>query len=98
MPGGTDNERVRATVSGRVQGVGFRYFVLRRAQSLRLKGWVRNLRSGDVEFVAEGAREDLDKLVKHVREGPPMSWVENVRVQWTEARGSLTDFDVKHTI
>src|SRR3982751_2540845 len=49
---------VRVLVSGRVQGVGFRDFTLRKAQQLRLAGWVRNLPSGEVEAYAEGARED----------------------------------------
>jgi len=98
MPAGTGNERVRAVVSGRVQGVGFRYFVLRRAQALGLKGWVRNLRSGEVELVAEGPRPELEKLLGAVREGPPMSRVEQVSTDWSAARGDLTQFDVKYTI
>lgn len=93
-----DTERLRAVVTGRVQGVGFRYFILGRARGLGLDGWVRNLRSGDVEFVAEGSREDLEQLLKSAHEGPPMSWVQDVRVTWAAARGDLDDFDVTHTI
>jgi len=98
MPSGSNGERVRAVVSGRVQGVGFRYFVQRRAQALGLRGWVRNLRSGEVEFVAEGPRSDLEQLLKAVREGPPLSWVESVRTDWSQPRGEPPGFEVKHTI
>ncbi|MCD6362190.1 MAG: acylphosphatase [Armatimonadetes bacterium] len=93
-----DSERLHAIVSGRVQGVGFRYFVLRRAQSLGLNGWVRNLSSGDVEFVAEGPREALEELLRAVRQGPPMSWVERVRTDWSAARGDLRSFEVSYTL
>ena len=98
MSASPDNERLRAVVTGRVQGVGFRYFIQGRARALRLDGWVRNLRSGDLEFVAEGSRGDLEELMRSARAGPPMSWVEGARVTWSEARGDLTRFDVKHTI
>ncbi len=93
-----DAERVRALVSGRVQGIGFRYFVMRRARELDLAGWVRNLRSGDVEFVAEGPRADLEKLIASARSGPPMSWVEKVSTTWSPARGDVTSFDLTYTV
>ncbi|MGC9319963.1 MAG: acylphosphatase [Armatimonadota bacterium] len=97
MPG--DGERrLEATIHGRVQGVGFRYFVRQRATSLGLSGWVRNLRGGAVELVAEGPEEDIKKLLEAVREGPPMAWVERVDVAWKEPRGASVGFDVKHTI
>lgn len=98
MPPGGGSQRVRAVVSGRVQGVGFRYFVLHRAQALGLRGWVRNLRTGEVELVAEGPRPDLEELVGAVRKGPPLSWVQGVRTDWSEARGEPPGFDLKHTI
>ena len=55
-------ERLHGTVHGDVQGVGFRYFLMREAQRLGLRGWVRNRDDGTVEFVAEGSRDDLDRL------------------------------------
>ncbi len=90
--------RLEATVHGRVQGVGFRYFVRRKAQELGLHGWVRNLRSGAVQLAAEGPEEDLQRLLKSVRTGPPMSWVERVEVHWSEPRGETGPFEVTPTV
>ena len=92
------HQRLRAVVSGRVQGVGFRYFVLRRGQELGLDGWVRNLSTGQVEFVAEGPAESLRKLLAAVRQGPPMSWVQSVTEDWSAARGDLSSFDIAYTV
>ena len=84
-----------AVVRGRVQGVSFRYFVLRNARSLGLKGYVRNLpESRFVEVVAEGEREGLEELLGHLNQGPPGSDVQDVDVRWTEASGGYGDFRV----
>ncbi len=93
-----EQARVHATVSGRVQGVGFRYFVLRKARELRLRGWVRNLGTSEVELLAEGPRSDLHQLLDAVRQGPPMSWVQNLRADWMEPKGDLAGFDLKYTV
>ena len=76
--------RVHLRVQGRVQGVGFRYFVLRRAQELGLTGWVANLGNGDVEAEAEGPEDALRKLVDLVRQGPSAARVDRVSEQWSE--------------
>ncbi len=65
-------------VSGVVQGVGFRYFVHRRALGLALSGWVRNLPDGRVEVVAQGPPGDLASLEVAIARGPPHSHVNNV--------------------
>jgi acylphosphatase len=57
-------------VQGRVQGVGFRWFVQREASELNLRGWVRNTEEGDVEIVASGEPGDLDELRASLRRGP----------------------------
>lgn len=94
----TGNERrLEVRVHGRVQGVGFRYFAQREAQKLRLSGWVRNLRSGAVEVIAEGRRNDLEGLLKALRKGPPMSWVERVDIDWKDAKGERGAFEVTFT-
>jgi acylphosphatase len=68
----------RLVVSGIVQGVGFRYFVCRRALSLSLRGWVRNLPDGRVEVVADGPQENVAALEEVVAQGPPHAQVEKV--------------------
>ena len=65
-------------IQGRVQGVGFRWFVHREASELELRGWVRNTEEGDVEVVASGAVEDLAELRTSLRKGPRGSRVDRV--------------------
>jgi len=70
----------RFVVSGRVQGVGFRYFVLRHAQALGLGGWTRNLPNGDVEVRAWGDETVLGKLAVELARGPRSAKVTNVDI------------------
>lgn len=81
-------------VRGDVQGVGFRYFVQRRAQLLGLKGWVRNNDDGTVEVVAEGEREELEQLKRALQEGPRMARVDRVETQWSPGTGNLRGFEL----
>jgi acylphosphatase len=69
---------VRYLVHGRVQGVGFRWFVLREAHRLELQGWVRNLSDGSVEVVAEGAPDSLARLAQALSRGPSGARVSHV--------------------
>lgn len=87
-------ERLHAVVHGDVQGVGFRYFVQRKAHELGLHGWVRNNDDGTVELVAEGTRPDLEQLKRAVEEGPRMARVDRLDVQWSAASGNLGRFDL----
>jgi acylphosphatase len=70
----------RFLVSGRVQGVGFRYFTIEVAAAEALHGWVRNLADGRVEVLAEGDREAIDRLERRLRRGPPAGRVDAVEV------------------
>jgi acylphosphatase len=87
-------ERLHAVVRGSVQGVGFRYFIQRKAQELGLRGWVRNNDDGTVELVAEGPRSELERLKMAAEEGPRMARVQRVEVQWSPATGGLADFEL----
>ena len=89
-------DRIRALVRGRVQGVGFRDFVERRASALGLQGTVRNRPDGTVEVVAEGDRARLDSLLREVRVGPRLARVEEVDVEREAARGEFPDFRVTY--
>jgi acylphosphatase len=77
-----------------VQGVGFRYFIQRKARQLGLRGWVRNNDDGTVELVAEGPRPDLEQLMMAAEEGPRTARVQRVEVQWSSATGGLDAFDL----
>jgi acylphosphatase len=87
-------ERLHGVVHGDVQGVGFRYFLMREAQRLRLRGWVRNRDDGTVEFVAEGSRPDLERLKQAAERGPRMARVDRVDARWSAAAGNLDSFDL----
>jgi acylphosphatase len=87
-------ERLHGTVHGDVQGVGFRYFLMREARRLGLRGWVRNRDDGTVEFVAEGVRPDLETLKQAAERGPRAAQVKRVDAQWSAAAGDLESFDL----
>ncbi|MHB8612831.1 MAG: acylphosphatase [Candidatus Dormibacteraceae bacterium] len=88
-------ERLHGVVHGDVQGVGFRYFLMREAQRLGLRGWVRNRDDGTVEFVAEGERAELECLKQAAEHGPPMARVQRVEGRWSATAGDLNDgFDL----
>jgi acylphosphatase len=92
-----DHVRVHAILNGRVQGVGFRYFVRAQAEPLALSGWVCNLRSGAVELVAEGQREVLEQFVAVLRQGPPGAQVDDVNLDWAKATGEFNGFVIAAT-
>ena len=88
-------ERLQAIVHGRVQGVGFRVFVLREARGLGLTGWVANEPANRVRCVAEGPREHLETLLGALEEGPAGAWVERVDATWSDATNEFDRFDVR---
>jgi acylphosphatase len=91
-------EAIHAFVHGRVQGVFFRDFVTRHARPLSLTGFVRNLPDGEtVEIVAEGEREKLEELLRHLETGPKGAHVELVEYEWCPARHQSQGFTVKQT-
>ena len=95
MPGSQGVARLDARVTGRVHGVGFRYFVFREAQALGLVGWVANEPDGSVQCVAEGPRDRLEALLDLLREGPAAAIVEGVSAAWMPASGSFAVFGVR---
>lgn len=90
------NQRLNAIVNGRVQGVGFRYFVLRQALALGLSGWVRNLADGMVEVLAEGNLASLQELLVALHEGPDAAYVRDVKYHFSPATGEFREFDVRY--
>ena len=88
-------QRLEAVVHGRVHGVGFRVYVLRRARELALRGWVANEAGGRVRVVAEGEPHQLGELVRALRVGPPAALVERVEEAWAPATGELGSFEIR---
>jgi acylphosphatase len=82
----------RFLVRGRVQGVGFRWFVEREAFILQIAGWVRNNPDGTVEILAQGTRDQLAGLHSRLREGPRAARVDHVEVSEAQPVAGLTSF------
>lgn len=88
-PSGIPVVAVRVVVTGRVQGVGFRWHVREAARRESIAGWVRNRPDGSVEILARGEATSVQRLLVAVRAGPPASEVTNAAIETTEAVGSL---------
>jgi len=88
-------EALHLQIAGRVQGVGFRFFVEDLACEAGLVGWVRNRPGGAVEIFAQGAPEKLHHFVEEVRQGPPLSRVEKVDATPFEPDHNLTEFSIR---
>ncbi len=82
-------------VKGLVQGVGFRYFVYRKATALGLRGVVRNLINGDVEVEVEGERSPIEELIKDLKIGPRAAIVNDLRIEWRNSSGTLNGFTIE---
>ena len=95
----TENPKTRlhAYISGRVQGVSFRYYTLHTAKNLRLTGWVRNLWDGRVEVLAEGDLENLTLFLRWLRKGPTSAVVNHVDYSFNGANGEIDQFQVRPT-
>lgn len=87
---------VRVWIEGRVQGVGFRYWVARLAETLGVSGWVRNRRDGSVEALFAGDLDTVRKMISRCHEGPPVSHVTKLTEQEVETPAG-TGFEVRPT-
>ena len=87
-------DRLHAIIIGQVQGVGFRYFVKHQAESLAVKGWVRNLPEGQVEVMAEGLPGSIDQLIRSISLGPPGAIVIEVTQTRSQGTGEFINFIV----
>ena len=87
---------VQYIIQGRVQGVGFRYYIKQKADELRIKGWIRNLPNGDVECVAYASSIVLDQFKTYLNEGPSLAKVVTVKIKPYQKKESdkLENFSV----
>lgn len=95
MASDVPRRRLEAVVSGRVQGVGFRMFVLDTALELGLAGWVANEPDGSVRATAEGPEPQLLRFLQALRAGPPAARVAAVSESWAPATGAFDGFGVR---
>ena len=89
-------KELSAIVSGRVQGVGFRYFIYTKAKNLNVFGWVKNRPDGKVEALIEGEEVDLEKMLFELRQGPSGSRVDECEFVWKPYTQSFTSFNLVH--
>lgn len=88
--------RAHVFISGRVQGVFFRYETRLRAIRNNVTGWVRNLPDGRVEAVFEGEKENVEAMIDFCHRGPPGAIVRKVKVIWEEPTGEFRSFQIKY--
>ena len=91
----TERVSLKVFVSGRVQGVSFREYTRRKALEFGLAGYVKNLPEGSVEVFASGSRHALEKLLAHLRDGPPRASVTNVSATWGEDSAPISGFEIR---
>lgn len=91
-----NNSTKHLIISGRVQGVGFRYFTYRSAKELGIKGWVQNLQDGTVETVLAGSHESIEKMMEKLEQGPPSARVQNIEeVDGQINTDNFNDFSIR---
>lgn len=86
----------RLVVSGRVQGVGFRYSMFYAAKNHGVRGWVRNRRDGTVESVAQGEPTAVEAFIAWAHHGPDLADVDHVEV--ADAEGEFSDFEIRDSV
>jgi acylphosphatase len=82
-------------ITGLVQGVGFRYFVLRQASTLGVRGWVRNTVDGGVEVIGQGDESTLHRLLSHLRQGPSRAHVRDATIEWLNTDDLFHTFELR---
>ena len=88
--------RAHIIISGRVQGVFFRYTMEQIASKFDVTGWAKNRFDGKVEAVLEGDKENVEKIIEWSHHGPSGAAVENVEVNWEKYTGEFKDFSIKY--
>ena len=84
------------TVFGQVQGVGYRYYALKRAAKNRVTGWVRNKHDSSVEIECEGLRKDLDSFIEELKSGPAYARVTRIEKKEKPYRGVYSGFEIEY--
>lgn len=88
--------RLHILISGRVQGIGFRFFTRRHALSLGITGYVKNLVNGKVKVVAEGKESDMEEFVNKLKRGPSWAMVTDIKIDRREYKGIFKRFSIEY--
>jgi len=88
-------KRLSANITGRVQGVSFRYYTQREAIRIGVSGWVKNEANGSVSVVAEGSQAALEELLVFLKRGSPSARVYDLSVRWSAGSGEFDSFEVR---
>ena len=89
-------KRIHALISGRVQGVAFRWVTEDLAHQMNVVGWVKNLPDGRVEVMAEAEENILGEFVEFLKRGPRHAIVEDIKIEWMEYIGEFGSFEIRH--
>ena len=89
-------KRVHVFYSGRVQGVGFRVTAEETAKSFDVVGWVKNLRDGRVELIAEAEEDVLKRFLAVLRSGPMKNFIQQVDLSWGSASDTFDEFEIRY--
>jgi len=92
------NKKIRLyiLISGRVQGIGFRFFTRHHASTLGITGYVKNLVNGKVEVVAEGKESDLEEFVRRLKQGPSLARVIDIKIDRRKYKGNFKRFSIEY--
>lgn len=88
--------QLRIIVSGKVQGVGYRYFSQMKAVQYGVKGWVKNLPDGSVEIIALGGNDQLEPFIEDLRKGNPFSKINNMEITEMDQMDPFQSFTIKY--
>jgi acylphosphatase len=88
-------KQVYITISGRVQGVGFRYYALHKAEELNITGWIKNTPEGNVEMEASGETKNLDVFIEWMKIGPSRAYIERFAVSEISPKRTFTHFIIR---
>ena len=89
-------KKINIVITGKVQGVGFRYWLYQIANEKNVYGWVKNKNTNEVEAVLLGEDKNVDELIKLVRKGPSSARVENLNIQNYQKEYLRKSFDILH--
>jgi len=88
-------ERIESVISGKVQGVGFRYSVLKASKNFKINGFVKNLETGEVQVISEGEKQELENFLNTVRNFS-FTEITEVKTKWKKFQDEFKKFEIRH--